>query len=292
MKHRGIWLLIVLVLMASCRSPENEAENERDSALPNYVIQTSNAATIMVETATAQASITPTLTPTVPTATIDPARIVTFTPRPTYEIRDREDVLGNTYPQMAWLDEPLTTTDGTNLRLQSFAGSVIVVRVVDTDCGEDCLALQTNLRALAEEYQVAEVTGVVFVTLNTNTTISPRSLLAWAANHASTPDTALNWYVGTITPRLYAEMEDMFGEALLQASNLPLIIVDGGGFSHVSQDRTYTRSELNSIINSYVFSEEEEDAGTAEPQDPENILPPTPTPTATDEILPGTPVAE
>ncbi len=300
MAYRKLWVLLILLMLvgAACGPEEDEQpRGERETVLPNFPRQTDLALTAVVSTATARASITPSATDIVPTITIDPALIVTFTPRPTFELEDRDDILGNTYPQQSWLDLPFTTTDGVDRRLQSFLGSVVVVFIFNTDCSIDCLQMQRNLHDLAIEYQRLEDTEVVFVMLNTNSTISMRSLEFWATQNNIALDPELRWYVGTLSPTLSREMSDIFGEDMLLSRNLPLIVVDMQGASHITQNRVYTRRELNGVVESYLpFIETDEGEGpdsTESPSNIDNVLPPTPTATITSAPPPpGRPATE
>lgn len=271
MVQRGLWVLVMVLILivAACGSSEDEAERERDSALPNFSRQTDLALTALFETATARASITPSSTPPVITATLDPRFLVTFTPIPTVFTQDRDDFLGNAFPQQAWLNQPFITTDGVEYALDNFSGSLIVVRILDTDCGNDCMLVQMRLREVATENSEPDASrNVTFVMLNTNTTISNRSLNVWATENGFPHDPDLNWYVGTVSPFLQRDLVATFGEAVVVSSNLSLIVVDLDGVSHLAQGETYSKSRLNAIIGSYLSSEADEE--TPEPDEAEN----------------------
>ncbi|PJF40075.1 MAG: hypothetical protein CUN55_13205 [Phototrophicales bacterium] len=245
-------------MIGACTSNSDEKETPQVlRASPNFIRQTDLALTALAETATSTASFVPTVTPFVPTATIDPARIVTFTPKPTVAIRDREDILGNSYPQQSWLEQPFITTDGVERRLRDFSDSVIIVRTLTTDCDQSCLDMQLTLRQIAENTSDLYNGAVVFITLNTNTTVSARSLEFWADNHNIGSEPQLNWYVGTISSFLQRDLVDTFGDSVLEPQSLSLIVVDQGGISHISQNQVYRRSQLSSIIGFYVFGGEE-----------------------------------
>jgi len=211
---------------------------------------TSNTiATLQAQTRVAATLEVVTETPT-PTATINPEFIVTFTPMPTVVVDDENDFIGNSYTQQEWLQYNFTLTDGSGFTLEDFVGNVIVISVIQPQCGE-CVEQIRTVREGAEVFE--EQLGnagidAIFLALNVSTTTSIESLGFVAERDGYAASEELSWLTGLASQPLRSALESTFGEDIFAATNLPVIFLDQNGIAHLTNadliDRFFIRDAL------------------------------------------------
>lgn len=209
-----------------------------------------NIATLQGQTREAQTLAVVTSTP-LPTATINPEFIVTFTPEPSaVPVDDDDDFIGNSYSAQEWLQYNFTLTDGSSFTLNDFGGEVLVISLINPGCSECVEQVQTVREgALIYSQQLGNSDiEAIFLALNISGTIASESVGFLAERDGYAADDELSWLVGLASSPLRSSIEATFGEDLLNANNLPLIFLDQDGVAHLTNadvvDEFYIRDAI------------------------------------------------
>lgn len=251
-----LWLLVGVLILAACQddppqTPLADPIQGRENRAATNAAETLQAPTLAAAgQLTQQAQILAqtlevTLSPT-PVFTI-----ITSTPAPTISFDSETDFLGNVNLAKSWMDGVFTGTDGQEYDFNDFAGSVILIEPVTISCSA-CVFQQLDIRKTAQLF-FDENRGydITYITLNIDPNTSQRTLQNWAIQNKVEASVELNWYVGSASPSLIEGLKSSFGEAILDAESIPLIVVDPTGASHVSRLGTITQYQVRDILMFY-----------------------------------------
>lgn len=250
-------LIAILVMVVACSSDEPQ-EAEIDNVVITERFLQNTQIVVSTQQAETQAAIRAgTIIVPTPTPTINPGRIVTFTPIPTIVVEDEDDQLGNTYRDQSWQEFPFTTADGFDLRIADFENAILLVHVFNTSC-TNCDYLQRQIIAAAEDLAaVAMDEDFILIGLNVNTEITPTSLVYVMDERDLGPNGDINWLMGTASEDLVVALQETFGEETVDPDNLPLIFVDLDGNAHIHTGRAMLRNDIRGTMLDYTPSEEE-----------------------------------
>ena len=280
--RRSIFMVVLLLLMGgliACSSNTAEEATVNPTVIQERFQRNTEIAVSTLGEQTQIAIRAGTLPVLTSTATIDPARIVTFTPVPTVNVDDPNDPLGNTYSEQSWQQVPFITPDNRQIRVSDYTDMIVFIHVMDTSC-ENCEVVALEILDAAEN--LAGIAGdrlAVLISLNVNTQIRPDSFGFTMAERGLGADENLNWVLGTATDDLLAAMQYTFGEDSLNPENLPLIFVDTQGNAHISLNELQTSSFIRDTIIGYITPEGVPTAVSTEPMAEIDLPEPSATPT-------------
>jgi hypothetical protein len=255
-----IALLGIILLTACGASDEPTPQPTRFSALDIDRLNAEANSTSIAQTAAANIQQTQVFAPSVvptealaqrPTLPSNATRII-LSPVPTISVElNEDDVLGNIVAEQDWLLQAFTATDGELYTMQSFQGSVIIVQPMAQNC-DSCLDQLLNTREIAQKF-VDEERGydIIYVILNTDTSISTTGLLNWSRSQGVEPSTDLNWVVANASPDLLNAITRTFGADYIDPQNTPILIVDMDGFSHIAESGVMSVNRIRDVLIYY-----------------------------------------